>query len=178
MGGITLLVKLTASLLLLLSCGAVGYLISQRYSLRVKEISYLQLAINNLEAEILYYSTPLPLAMKRVGKRAHKKIEGFFIDTYKILDSKEGYRINEAWEIAVLKNISNTSLSKEEKELLIGFGRDIGLGNKDIQRRYFEFIKSLLEEQRIIALEEKAKNGRMFNRLGILLGLGLVIILI
>ncbi len=173
-----MLVKFIVSSVLLLSTGIVGYLMSQRYSLRVKEISYLQLAMNNLEAEILYYSNSLPSAMNKVGLRTHKNIGDFFIDTYKMLDSKNGYRVDEAWERSVLKNISNTSLHKDDKEILISFGKDLGMGDKETQRKHFQFTKVLLEEQRDIALDEKETNGKLFNRLGILLGLGLVIILI
>lgn len=170
--------KIILCSVLLFSCSAVGYLLSLGYSLRVKQLNYFQSALNSLETEIIYYSTPLPLAMKRVAERSQHSISGIFRDTYKMLNSKDGYRIDDAWKKAILENQNLTSLSKEDIEILIEFGKDLGIGNKDTQINHFKFIKELLREQKNKAIEEKNKNGKMYNRLGILLGLGIVIILI
>lgn len=178
MGGKILLVKLIVSIIILISTGIVGYLISLRYSLRVKEIGYMQTSITNLETEILYFSNSLPQAMEKVALRAHKSIANLFLDAYHYLESKEGYRIDEAWSNSVLKNSSQISLNKEDIEILFAFGKELGIGDKEVQKNHFGYIKILLEEQRIKAIADKDKNGSLYNRLGVLLGLVIVIILI
>jgi len=164
--------------ILLFSSSVVGYLFSLRYSLRVKQISYLQNSLKGLETEILYYSTPLPMAMQKTACRCNKSISGIFDETFRLLNSRNGYSIEEAWKSAVLKQINNTSLTKEDAEIIIGFGKDLGVGDKEVQKSHFRFINILLDEQKNKAVYEQNKNGKMCNRLGILLGLAIVIILI
>lgn len=173
-----MLVKLIASSILLFASGAIGYLISLRYSLRVKEISTFIIALNNLEAEILYYSNSLPLSMKRIAFKIDSSVSSFFLDTYESLSSMKGYTIEEAWKASVLKNYKKTSLTKEDIQIIIDFGKDLGIGNKEIQKNYFIYTKNLLEEQRKKAKKEKEVNSRLYNRLGFLIGLVIVIILI
>lgn len=175
---INLLLKTIVCCIILLSSSAVGYLISLRYSLRVKQLNYLLNSLNGLETEIIYYSTPLPLAMDRVAKRSDRSISNIFEETSRMLRSREGYRIDEAWKKAVMRSENMTSLSKEDIEIIINFGKDLGIGNKEIQSKHFKFIKILLDEQKEKAIYEKNKNGEMYNRLGIVLGLAIVIIFI
>lgn len=170
--------KLIVALILLLSTSGIGYLMALRYGLRVKQLGYFINALNSLETYILYYSTPLPLAMKKLSERSHNSISWIFEESWKRLSSREGYEIYEVWKNALNKNIDNLSLTKEDIEIIIDFSKELGFGNKDTQKKHFQYTEMLLNEQKIKANNEKEKNGRMFNRLGVLLGLALVIILI
>jgi len=173
-----MVLKLIVGLILLLSSSTIGYLIAQRYSLRVKQLTYFINSLNTLETEIIYYATPLPIAMKKVGDRSHSSISWIFEETWSILSHKEGYGIDEIWRKVIKKYIDCLSLSDEDIEIIIDFAKELGFGNKDTQNKHFEYTKELLMEQRKKANIEREKNGRMFNRLGILLGLAIVIILI
>lgn len=170
--------KFIVGVILLLSSSTIGYLISLRYSLRVKQLGYFISALNSLETDILYYSTPLPMAMKRVGNRSHKSIAWIFEETWKKLRDREGHDLEKTWRRAINENIDNLSLSKDDIEIVIDFSKELGLGNKETQKKHFRYTKELLIEQKSRAGNEKEKNGRMFNRLGVLLGLTIVIILI
>lgn len=170
--------KFIVGLILLFSSGAIGYLISLRYGMRVKQLDYFIASLNSLENDILYYSTPLPIAMKRVAKRSHKSIAWIFEETWKQLSSREGYGIDETWKDVINKNSDLLSLGKEDIEIIIDFAKELGLGNKATQEKHFDYTKILLTEQKSKAIEQKENNGKMFNRLGVLLGLAIVIILI
>ncbi|SKC72200.1 Stage III sporulation protein AB (spore_III_AB) [Maledivibacter halophilus] len=155
-----------------------GYLISLRYGLRVRQLDYFISALNSLENDILYYSTPLPVAMKRVARKSHKSISWIFEDTWKELCNRNGYEIDDTWKRIINNNIDNLSLDKKDIEVIIDFAKELGFGNKETQEKHFEYTKLLLKEQKNKAVKEKEKNGKMFNRLGVLLGLAIVIILI
>ena len=170
--------KLIIGIILLLSSSAIGYLISLRYSLRVKQLGYFMSALNSLETDILYYSTPLPIAMKKVAGRSHKSISWIFDETWKKLKERAGLNIEETWRMSINENIDDLSLSKDDIEIIIDFSKELGIGNKETQKKHFSYTKELLLEQKRKASKEKDKNGRMFNRLGVLLGLAIVIILI
>lgn len=173
-----MVLKLLVGAILLLSSSTIGYLMALRYSLRVKQLTYFINALNTLETEILYYLTPLPIAMKRVSDRSHSSISWIFEETWSMLSSKEGYEIDEIWKKVINECIDNLSLSKEDIEIIIDFAKELGFGNKDTQNKHFQYTKELLKEQKRKANNEREKNGRMFNKLGVLLGLAIVIILI
>ncbi|WP_432665223.1 stage III sporulation protein SpoIIIAB [Wukongibacter baidiensis] len=173
-----MVLKSIVAVILLLATSGIGYLMALRYGLRVKQLGYFTNALNSLETYILYYSTPLPLAMKKLSERSHSSISWLFEESWKRLDSREGYEIDVIWQEAINKNIDSLSLSKEDIEIIIDFSKELGFGNKDTQKKHFQYTEMLLKEQKIKATAEKEKNGRMFNRLGVLLGLAIVIILI
>ncbi|WP_432400802.1 hypothetical protein [Wukongibacter sp. M2B1] len=173
-----MVLKLIVASILLLATSGIGYLIALRYGLRVKQLGYFINALNSLETYILYYSTPLPLAMKKLSERSHSSISWIFEESWKRLNSREGYEIGEIWQETMNRNIESLSLSKEDIDIIIDFSKELGFGNKDTQKKHFQYTEMLLNEQKRKANNEKDKNGRMFNRLGVLLGLTLVIILI
>ncbi len=173
-----MLLKIIVALILLFSSTTIGFLIAFRYSLRVKQIEYFISSLNSLENDILYYSTPLPIAMKRVSEKSHKSIAWIFEETWKRLSNKDGYSIDKTWHEVIYKNMDILSFSNEDIEIITCFAKELGLGNKETQNKHFQYTKSLLTEQKRKANKEKERNGRMYNRLGILLGLAIVIILI
>lgn len=173
-----MVLKLIVASILLLATSGIGYLMALRYGLRVKQLGYFINALNSLETYILYYSTPLPLAMKKLSERSHSSISWIFEESWKRLNSREGYEIGEIWQETMNRNIESLSLSKEDIDIIIEFSKELGFGNKDTQKKHFQYTEMLLNEQKRKANNEKDKNGRMFNRLGVLLGLTLVIILI
>lgn len=173
-----MVLKFIVGLILLSSSGTIGYLIALRYGMRVKQLDYFISSLNSLENDILYYSTPLPIAMKTVAKRSHKSISWIFEETWKQLRAREGYGIDETWKDVINRNSGLLSLGKEDIEIIIDFAKELGLGNKNTQEKHFEYTKVLLIEQKGKAIKEKEKNGKMYNKLGILLGLAVVIILI
>ncbi len=173
-----MVLKIIIVIALLLSSWAIGYLVALRYSLRVKQLGYFIGALNSLETDILYYSTPLPVAMKKVAGRSHKSISWIFDDAWKKLSERTGLNIEETWRMTIEENIDYLSLSKDDIEIIIDFSKELGVGNKETQKKHFKYTQELLMEQKIEASNEKDKNGRMFNRLGVLLGLAMVIILI
>ncbi|SHJ49187.1 stage III sporulation protein AB [Paramaledivibacter caminithermalis] len=173
-----MVLKLTVGTVLLFSSWAIGYLISLKYGLRVRQIEYFISALNSLENDIVYYSNPLPVAMKRIADRSHKSIAWVFEETWEKLNNREGNGIDEAWKQVINNNIDLLFLTGEDIEIIVDFAKELGLGNKETQRKHFEYTKILLIQQKGKAIKEKEKNGKIFNKLGALLGLAIVIILI
>jgi len=173
-----MLIKIIIFFILFFSVVIIGYLISMKYSLRVKEISYYLWAITYLETEIIYYSTPLPIAIKKASIRVHDSIRDVFHTIYELLTNNDGLKIEEIWVRGLKINSINSSLKEDDIQVLVDFGKGLVIGDKSIQKKHFEYTKLLLEEQRRKATEERETSGKMYKKLGILLGLALVIIFI
>jgi stage III sporulation protein AB len=173
-----LFAKIIFSSLIILCTAAIGYIFSYEYTERLYQLKNLYLSFQLLETEILYASNPLPIAMQRVGSKSGKKINEIFTDTYKILYSKRGYSIEEAWHKAIAQNIKNISLNKEDEEILIDFGKNLGFTDKENQIKNFQLIYLQLKKQQDHAEHLKMKNGKLCKSLGVLIGLAIVIVFI
>ena len=64
-----MLAKLILSLIIIISAGIIGYVLAYRYVERNQELKNLYIAFQLLETEIMYSSSSLPIALKRVGDR-------------------------------------------------------------------------------------------------------------
>jgi stage III sporulation protein AB len=165
-------------MIIILSTSIIGYMVAYKYAQRLQQLKNLYVSFQLLETEIIYASNSLPFAMKKVGERSSKGISKLFIDTHKILHSKIGYSIEEAWNKAIRDNIAYTFLENEDGEILIDFGKNLGNTDKEYQVKNFKIIYTQLEKQQQIANDIKIKNVKMCKSLGVLIGIAIVIVFI
>lgn len=174
----TVLVKTLISLTIILSTSLIGYIHAYRYSQRVQQLRYILHGLQLLETEVLYSSNTLLEAMRRVGERSHPSVGGIFLETYKSLYNREGISLAEAWARAVETQSVRTSLEKMDKEVLIDFGKGLGLSDKENQKKIFQLTMLEIQKQQQAADDLKSKNEKMCKSLGVLIGIGIVIVLI
>jgi len=172
------LVKFFCSILIIFSTSFIGYILAFRYTRRIQQLKDLYLSFQLLETEILFLSNSLPIAMKRVGQKSNPIIGEFFMNTYRILSQKTGCSIEEAWNQSLHDNFLNTSLTKDDIEVLTDFGKNLGATDKENQLKNFKFIYLQLEKQQKAAENLKNKNAKMCKSLGALVGITIVILLI
>ena len=170
--------KLILSIIIITSAGIIGYVLAYRYVQRLQQLKNLYLSFQLLETEILYSSNSLPIALQKVGIKSNKSVRDFFLDTYKILDSRMGCSIEEAWTKAIEDNITGTSLNREDKEILLDFGNNLGRTDKEHQVKNFNYIYLQLKKNQENAEIQRLKNEKMFKNLGILIGIAIVIVFI
>ncbi len=82
----------------------------------------------------------------------------------------------DAWKYAI--DNSNTSLKKDDLMALSNLGKLLGKTNVEGQISEIELLEKSIDEQIILAEEEKRKNEKLYRSLGIIIGLTIVIILI
>lgn len=82
----------------------------------------------------------------------------------------------EAWEKCIEE--SNLALNNDDKEALKSLAKL--LGNTDIngQLSQIHLVNNFLEEQIKDAVEAKSKNEKLYKKLGVIVGLAVVIVLI
>ena len=81
-----------------------------------------------------------------------------------------------AWKDAVLN--ADLNLNNEDKNVLKQFGTLLGKTNKEGQLNQIVFTSELLERQIDKAVKERNKNEKMYQKLGLIFGIGIVIVLI
>ena len=168
--------KVIISIIIVLSASFIGYILAYKYVQRPRQIKHLLLTLQLLETEILYLLTPLPLALKKVAGKSPGELNRIFSETSMLLEKKNGFSIEDAWRQSVEKNYPFTSLTMEDKEVLVDFGMSLGTVDRDHQMKNFHYIYAQLKKQLQSAEDLRLKNERMYKSLGILLGMTIVIL--
>lgn len=172
-----MMLKIIGSIIVLISCSLTGYKYSLKYSRRPQELRVLQGLFQLFENEIGFMSSVLKDAFLKIYTCTESKSAIFFKACVEELDKEEGLNAREAWVKGVEKNIKNTSLDNEDKEILISFGKMLGSSDLDGQIKNIRLTIKKLELQEDKAEELRRRNEKMYKHLGVLCGLAIVIIL-
>lgn len=173
-----MMLKLIGGLLIMVACSLYGIAASNRYSMRPKDLRKLRSAIQMLETEVIFGSTPLPIAMGNVAAKVDGGIRGFFRRISEDLMSGWNYGLDAAWAEGAESLVKETCLTISDKELLMSFGKVLGCSDREDQKKHFELFYIQLKQQEDVAEEERRKNEKLYKSLGFLSGLVIFIILI
>lgn len=164
-------------LLVLLFCTStiIGILISKKYSNRLKILKDLKNALNIFEVKINYSFETISEIFNEIAKNIDGVAGKIFEDAVKNIN-KKNLIAGKAWEQAVESN--SDSLKKDDVNTIKTLGKLLGTTDIDGQISQIELVKTFLEKQINDALDEKNKNEKMYQKLGAIVGLIIVIILI
>lgn len=156
-----------------LTCSAIGILKSQKYTHRVDELKEFKNALNMFKTKIKFTYEPLPEIFKQISASISPNIGSIFkIASYNMSFFPAG----DAWSKAIDTDILN--INSEDKKLLKDLSKLLGATDVEGQISQIEVTENFLNEQIKKAEKERDKNELMYRKLGIIIGLGIVIILI
>ncbi|WP_368503848.1 stage III sporulation protein SpoIIIAB [Alkalihalophilus sp. As8PL] len=168
--------KLLGALLIIIVTTAVGFELARRLSERPRQLRQLKVAIQSLEAEILYGLTPLAQASKHLAKQTPKPICYLFEYFASKLNHTE-QPAYVAWEESIKEMWSLTSLLQNEQEILKQFGQTLGQHDREQQQKQIKLTLAHLEREEGEARDRQHRYERMVKSLGFLTGLLIVILL-
>lgn len=164
-------------LLIILFCTstAIGILISKKYSNRVQILKNLKNALNMFEVKINFSFETIPEIFKEISEKFDGTVAKIFSNTVKYIN-EDNLIAGEAWEKSI--DLNSGCLKKEDLNSLKSLGKMLGRTDIDGQVSQIELVSSFLEKQINDAVESKNKNEKMYKKLGVIVGLVLVIVLI
>ncbi|NGQ94719.1 stage III sporulation protein AB [Brevibacillus sp. SYP-B805] len=172
------MVKLIGSAIILFSATMVGWQVGKLYAMRPVQLRTLLIALQMLETEIVYGSTPLHRAFVKIGRRMAKEIGGIFLTAAELMGTAEALSTQVCWQTAVEQHWSQTVLRKEEKDVLLNLGYVLGSSDRHDQQKHLRLtmthLRGLEEEARL----EQGKYENMYKSLGFLGGLLVVILML
>jgi stage III sporulation protein AB len=115
-------------------------------------------------------------AFKRIYKTSSIEAAVIFKDAATYLEVN-GTTADIAWEKAIEENYQKLALNKEDKAILMNFGKMLGKSDLEGQINNIKLISSQLKLQELKAEEMRTKNEKMYRSLGVLSGMAIVIIL-
>lgn len=150
----------------------IGILISNKYIYRLDELEEIKNNFQIIENKIKYTYEPLEEIFIDITEISSKNIATFFENVAANI-KKTG--TEQAWKESIKK--TETNLTKEDKNVLEEFGTLLGKTNKEGQINQIKYVINLLEIQIEKARTEREKNEKIYKKLGLILGIGLVIII-
>ncbi|MTI79979.1 MAG: stage III sporulation protein AB [Firmicutes bacterium] len=172
------MLKIIGALVILCSCGYAGFSVARDYQRRPKDLRYLQSALQMLETEISYGATPLPDALEQVANRCDKSVAQLFLETRNRLLSGDGITAREALDDTLKKFSRNSAIKNSDASVLRALGTSLGISDREDQVKHLQLAREQLRIEAAKAEEEAAKNVKLYNYLGVLGGLTIILIFI
>lgn len=172
------MLKLFGVVIVVLGCGMLGLIIAGNFAQRPQLLRQLQSGLQMLETEIIFASTPLPLALFKVGKRMDKPLQQLFLDTSSQLASNQGLTAGEAWNLCLEKHNRNLALDDAELSVLKSFGWCLGQSDKEEQIKNLRLTIEQLRQEEGKAEKNREKNQKLYTYLGFCFGITLAILLL
>ena len=171
------MIKLAASTMIVLAGGLTGLIISHGYAVRPQQLRTIESALQMLETEIAFALTPLPDALRKVGKRAGGCVGEFFFSVGTLLDSDSARSSGETWEAELENLVSQAFLTSMDADILRSFGYTLGVSDREDQIKNLRLVQEQLRHQEAEADKLRDGNQRIWRTIGFLGGLAVVFIL-
>ena len=171
------IIKAIMLFLVFITSTLIGKFLSKKYVYRLEELEEMQNALNIFKSKIKFTYEPLADIFDEISKNASKNIGDIFIKTKNEMNKLTA---SEAWEKTLDKIFKDnkTNLSKEDINILKNLSKLLGQTDAEGQVSQIEITQNFLNKQLKEAEEEKAKNEKLYSRLGTTIGLVIVIILL
>lgn len=173
-----MLIKIIGGILIISASGLIGILLSNRLSIRHKELKNLRRYMQMLETEVIYGATPLPAALMNISKKTEGLISNFFAAVSQGLLKRNFYSVSDAWTYESECIFSDSPFQRADIELIKSFGNILGCSDREDQKKHFELFYLQLKHQEDAAQEEINRSGRMYRSLGFLLGIAVFVVLV
>lgn len=151
----------------------IGILLSKKYVFRLEELDELKNSFQIIENKIKYTYEPLESIFSEIAEISSYYVSQLFKNVAQNIKEKGAQN---AWQDEVRK--SELSLKKEDKLVLKEFGTLLGKTNKEGQINQINYVTKLLERQIEKAKKDREKNEAIYKKLGVILGVCIVIVLI
>ncbi len=142
-------------------CTYIGRIISGQYKKRVEELKEMKKSLLGLETKMKYTYEILPEIFIEIAKGLKPCISNIFKTAACQMQNKIA---KEAWENAI--ETSKTNMTKEDLEILKGFGKLLGKTDMEGQVSQIELTNGFLETQIEKAEKELSKNEKLYKALG------------
>ncbi|QUH20689.1 stage III sporulation protein SpoIIIAB [Alkaliphilus sp. B6464] len=172
-----MLLKVVYSIVIVCCSSLLGFIFANTYIERTKLLNSLLSTIQMLETEIVYGATPIPILLEKVGNKSRKEIGSIFFTAADLLSKKQGQTFEEIWHISVSKETEGTCFNKDDIEILLSLGKNLGISNCEDQTKHIRLVQEDLKRHYELSILEQGRNVKLFKNLGFLLGLSIIIIL-
>ena len=168
-----IIIKTILAIAIIACSTRLGILLSRKYKYRLETLDEFKNEFKIIENKIKYTYQPLEEIFSEIADISSYEVKKLFEDVASNIKAKVAEL---AWKEGIDK--ADLNIKKEYKESLKEFGTLLGKVNKEGQLNQINFTNELLDRQIEKAKHEREKNETMYQKLGVIFGIGLVIVLI
>ena len=154
-------------LLIVLTGAAIGYLQSKRLSARTLFFEEYQRFLSELTLQIRYDSSSLQRILEKFS--GYQRLSPMLKTCCERI--REGESFFEAWNQGVGRLSKDNGLVKGDVELLLDLGKGLGISDLEGQLSHLKLNDELTRLRLEEARECKAKKGKLYQMLGLSLGI-------
>lgn len=173
-----MLVKIAGSSLIVCSCSAIGFLVSNNLKERIGELELIKKIFLMMRGEIKYNHATLSEAFGTIGKRLKSPYSFVLLQMSEQLDSLEGQPLSQIWEQNLKEMLKASCLCKEDKEKLLQLGSQLGYLDMEMQLNTIDWYLEQIQEETKSARENLKRNGKLYQTMGVMAGIFLVILML
>lgn len=155
-----IIIKFISLIAILLFSSYIGIIISNKYKNRVEDLKEIKRGLNIFETKIKYTYEPVPEIFQEISRNLKPNIADVFINASKNMG---GNTAKEAWNYAIEN--SNTSMNKEDIEVIKGLGKLLGKTDLAGQVSQIELTDKFIDTQIEKAEREYTKNEKLYKTL-------------
>lgn len=170
--------RLLACLLILYGSVGFSFKLCQEMRLRIRHVEQMKEIFRLFQSEISYSRAALPETCLNVSKRISEPYKSAMQEVYAETQKRSGMQFPVIWQDKMEQCLKEMPVKRLEQEIFLGFGKQTGYIDWEMQVGMLEKNRNQLEElhtQLKSAMENKEK---VVTSLGVLGGLMLVIVLI
>lgn len=170
--------KLAGSLLVILSGTVLGFQWARRYQDRPRQIAQIISYLASLKSHINYALLPLPEALEKSAAGIPGPIADFFLQVSLKLRQTGWITPAEAINEVLHASENKLALADPEQDILRIFGANLGQVNREEQYKLIIVVEAEMQKIWQEAVQDRDKNVKMYQYLGICGSLALVILLL
>lgn len=157
------MIRMLGAVLVAAGCVWMGDKKARRLSARVRMLTGLSLALEQLERELQLRLLPLPVLMEELSMRADPLVRDLFRHARKALESLQENSFAQAW-FDLTGEIPD--LNESDRRLLLPVGQILGRYDGPGQANSLALVRRELERQREQASAESIRLGRVYRTVG------------
>lgn len=173
-----MVVKLLGSSLVLFTGAYIGFALAKRCADRPANLRQFLSCIVSLKSYMQYTSMPLSDSLVQCAAGAGRDVTGFFLSAAALLRKNYLMTPKEAVETSLQSYRVRLALTREDCELLVLLGCNLGRMNKEEQEKYLVMIERRLEILEREATSMRDRNCKMYRYLGVCGSMMVVLLLI
>lgn len=169
--------KIFSSIIILIGFSTIGFYYSYKPIYRKNDLLEMKRALLSLSSEINFFSS-ITEAILNIEKNLDKPIKNIFVKFRENMEKRRGEELLILWEEAIKTGSYETYFTKEDIENINLVGKIIGSLDREFNIEGINLIIEYINTTIKNIENEKSKNFKMYQSLGILSGLMIIILLI
>ncbi|WDL97018.1 hypothetical protein [Alicyclobacillus sp. ALC3] len=170
------MIRALGAAMVLAATSGIGWRIAGSYRRRPAHLRALAQSVRLLQAEVEYSVMPLPEALRHVAMRADRTVAELYRLAGEALANVD-VTVADAFRIGIDACTPRSALRSEDFDVMRELGATLGTSDSVHQSQQLDVALARLNSLEAMARELQQKNERMWQYLGVLSGLLIVILL-